>query len=60
VWERHVPPSLVDVPGEITPASAVRDVEHWAAQDYRLVSILDADYPARLRTNWPVSLSPVG
>ncbi len=50
VWERHAPaPALIDLPGQITPASAAGDVQSWAAQGYRLVSILDEDYPARLR-----------
>jgi DNA processing protein len=50
VWERHAPaPALVDLPGDVTIASAARDVEAWAAQGYRLISILDDDYPAGLR-----------
>ena len=50
VWERHAPaPALIDLPGQITVASAAEDVRSWAAQGYRLVSILDEDYPARLR-----------
>lgn len=50
VWERHTPaPALIDLPGQVTLASAAEDVRSWAAQEYRLVSILDEDYPARLR-----------
>jgi DNA processing protein len=49
VWHRHAPSVLMEVPGDITPAVAARDVQSWAARDYRLVSILDAEYPARLR-----------
>jgi DNA processing protein len=50
VWERHAPaPALIDIPGEVTVASAAKDVESWAAQGYRIVSILDEDYPVRLR-----------
>jgi DNA processing protein len=49
VWERHVPATLVDLPDDVTPGSAARDVHEWAAQGYRLISILDEDYPAGLR-----------
>ena len=50
VWERHAPaPALIDLPGQITVASAAEDVRSWAAQGYRLISILDEDYPVRLR-----------
>jgi DNA processing protein len=50
VWERHAPaPALIDLPGEVTVASAAKDVESWTVQGYRLVSILDEDYPVRLR-----------
>jgi DNA processing protein len=50
VWERHAPaPALIDLPGQVTLASAIEDVRSWAAQGYRLVSILDEGYPERLR-----------
>jgi DNA processing protein len=50
VWDRHAPPSaLIDLPAEVSPTSAARDIETWAAAGYRLVSILDEDYPVRLR-----------
>jgi DNA processing protein len=50
VWERHGPaPTLMDLPGDVTIASAARDVKAWAAQGYRLISVLDEDYPAGLR-----------
>lgn len=50
VWERHAPvPALIDLPAEITPASAARDIQSWTSKGYRLVSILDEDYPAALR-----------
>jgi DNA processing protein len=50
VWDRHAPaPTLIDLPGEITTASAARNIQSWAAQGSRLVSILDEDYPAGLR-----------
>lgn len=50
VWNRHAPaPALIDLPDEITPDSVTADVESWHAQGYRLLSILDDDYPVRLR-----------
>jgi DNA processing protein len=50
VWERHAPaPALIDLPDEITPDSVADDVRSWQALGYRLLSILDGDYPARLR-----------
>jgi DNA processing protein len=50
VWERHAPPpALIDLPGATTIASAASDVETWQARGYRLLSILDEDYPAELR-----------
>lgn len=50
VWDRHAPPSaLIDLPGDISPASAASDIGAWDAAGYRLVSILDEDYPVRLR-----------
>jgi DNA processing protein len=39
----------MDVPGDVTIASAARDIEAWAAQGYRVISVLDDDYPAGLR-----------
>jgi DNA processing protein len=50
VWERHAPaPALLSLPGEVSTDSAARDVQAWTARGYRLISILDADYPERLR-----------
>jgi DNA processing protein len=50
VWERHAPaPALIDLPGQLTLVSAAEDVRSWATQGYRLISILDEDYPACLR-----------
>jgi DNA processing protein len=50
VWERHAPaPALIDLPDEITPDSVADDVRSWQVLGYRLLSILDAEYPARLR-----------
>jgi DNA processing protein len=50
VWDRHAPaPALIDLPDEITPDSVAEDVRSWQAHGYRLLSILDDDYPVRLR-----------
>jgi len=50
VWECHAPaPALISRPDEITPEFAAEDVRSWQARGYRLLSILDDDYPARLR-----------
>jgi DNA processing protein len=49
-WQRLVPPVLVNPPGErdILTAAA-RQIARWTGQGWRLLSILDEDYPARLR-----------
>jgi DNA processing protein len=50
VWQRLVPPLLVNSPGELDIlTAAARQIAHWTGQGWRLLSILDEDYPARLR-----------
>jgi DNA processing protein len=50
VWERHAPAAaLIGRPDEITPASVAEDLRSWRDAGYRLISILDDDYPVRLR-----------
>lgn len=50
VWDHHAPPSaLIDLPGKISPGSAASDISAWETTGYRLVSILDEEYPVRLR-----------
>jgi DNA processing protein len=49
VWDRHAPAALIPLPGEITPDSVAEELRSWQASGYRLLSILDDDYPARLR-----------
>lgn len=50
VWERRAPaPALLDLPGDVPLESAAEAIARWTAQGYRIVSILDEDYPARLR-----------
>lgn len=50
VWQRLVPPVLVNPPGELDIlTAAARQIARWTGQGWRLLSILDEDYPARLR-----------
>jgi len=50
VRQHLVPPVLVNPPGEADPLdAAAAQIARWADQGWRLLSILDADYPARLR-----------
>jgi DNA processing protein len=50
IWDRHAPaPALISLPDEITPDSVAEDLRSWQARGYRLLSILDDDYPVRLR-----------
>ena len=50
VWARHAPaPALIELPDEVTPDSVAEDLRAWQAYGYRLLSILDDDYPVRLR-----------
>jgi DNA processing protein len=50
LWERHAPaPALISHPSEITPEIAAADVQSWLDRGFRLVSVLDDEYPARLR-----------
>jgi DNA processing protein len=50
VWHRLVPATLLNAPGEPDNLeTAARDVDAWTTQGNTLVTILDEDYPARLR-----------
>ena len=50
VWHRLVPATLIEAPGEPDALEvAARDMDGWAKQGNTLVTILDSDYPARLR-----------
>ena len=50
VWQREVPPMLISPPAEPGPLdSAAAQIGRWADRGWRLLGILDADYPARLR-----------
>ena len=48
VWEKLVPPALV--PADDDPVErAALDIDAWVSAGLRFATILDADYPARLR-----------
>jgi DNA processing protein len=49
VWDRLVPAALIADPQEVTPQTVASEIRRWDAEGYRLVSILDPEYPARLR-----------
>jgi len=50
VWHRLVPATLVEPPGQADALeSAAQDLDLWASQGSTLVTILDSDYPVRLR-----------
>lgn len=50
VWDRTVPASLIDKPGVESPlVTAVRQIEQWSHQSLHFLTVLDPDYPARLR-----------
>lgn len=50
VWHRLVPAVLVDAPGEPNPLdAAAQEIAGWAGQGWTLVTVLDPDYPTRLR-----------
>src|SRR5580700_5520240 len=50
VWHRLVPATLLNAPGKPDNLeAAARDVDAWTTQGNTLVTILDEDYPARLR-----------
>lgn len=49
VWDRLVAPALIPAPDEISPLTAAAEIQRWTGEGYRLVSILDPQYPSRLR-----------
>ena len=50
VWHRLVPDALLSAPGQPDALeSAAQDMDGWAKQGNTLVTILDSNYPARLR-----------
>jgi DNA processing protein len=50
VWHRLVPAALVDVPGEPDALeAAAQEIIRWTGRDVALATILDENYPVRLR-----------
>ncbi|HEY0487766.1 MAG TPA: DNA-processing protein DprA [Mycobacteriales bacterium] len=50
VWRRHVADTLPGTSGAGDPlGSAARDLAAWAAAGHQVVTVLDPDYPERLR-----------
>jgi DNA processing protein len=50
VWQRLVPATLIDTPGQPDALeSAAQDLDGWTKQGNALITILDGEYPARLR-----------
>jgi DNA processing protein len=49
VWERHVPATLLGSADEEALVAAGADIELWESQGHRFLTILDEDYPSRLR-----------
>src|SRR5260370_3538336 len=50
VWRQLVPATLMGPPGQPDALeSAAQDMDRWASQGCKLVTILDGDYPVRLR-----------
>jgi DNA processing protein len=50
VWERRVPATLIGPPGEPDPLAAAADeIRRWAEHGWTLTTILDPQYPVRLR-----------
>ncbi|GAB3987865.1 hypothetical protein GCM10029978_108330 [Actinoallomurus acanthiterrae] len=50
VWDAAAPATLTALPGEDHPLrSAAEDIDRWMRQGNRLLAILDAEYPSRLR-----------
>jgi DNA processing protein len=50
VWNQLVPETLLDVPGEPEPLhTAAAEINRWNEQGLSMLTILDDEYPARLR-----------
>jgi DNA processing protein len=49
VWERHVPATLLGETDQEALVQAAADIELWEWQGHTFLTILDDDYPARLR-----------
>ncbi len=50
VWERLEPPALLEPPGRQNPLhEAGEELAHWAREGCELLTVLDSEYPERLR-----------
>jgi len=49
VWERHVPATPLGGTDEEALVQAAADIELWESQGHTFLTILDEDYPGRLR-----------
>jgi DNA processing protein len=50
VWERLEPPALVALPGGLNPVQvAAEEIVRWAGEGNEFLTVLDEDYPERLR-----------
>ncbi|MFV8172434.1 MULTISPECIES: DNA-processing protein DprA [Mycolicibacterium] len=50
LWEEHVGATLVAVPGtEPDRDAAAREIEQWAERGWRTLTVLDPEYPDRVR-----------
>lgn len=50
VWDEHVGATLLAVPGtEPDRDAAARDIERWDARGWRTLTVLDREYPGRVR-----------
>ncbi|WP_258942885.1 DNA-processing protein DprA [Actinomadura luteofluorescens] len=51
VWEGLHQPTLMDAPGETSPlVGAARDLAEWADQGNTILTVLDPEYPERLKS----------
>lgn len=50
VWDRLVPATLTPMPGESDPVeAAAHDIRVWTGHGHTFLTVLDEEYPARLR-----------
>jgi DNA processing protein len=50
IYDKHVPPALAVMPGEVDPLEAAQArVDAWRSEGFLIVTVLDEDYPDRLR-----------
>jgi len=50
VWDERITPTMLDAPGEVDPRETARaDIDGWVADGLTFLTVLDAEYPERLR-----------